>query len=194
MVFVGVGEHETDDVAPLFDEKADVRQDQIDAGQMLLGGERHAAIDDQPCPPPPVADAVDREIHSDLADAAERREQKLGAGHQSTRPGAVSRPLAAPATGKTSPAATDCSDPSASRSNSRPRSSSPSPRPRISLPGSRTRISPMPAARAIQSARMPSNPAPRRHWPIRRAIVADSATNRLSAEMSAPASLRSVAG
>ena len=28
-------------------------------------------------PPPPVADAVDREIHADLADAAERREQKL---------------------------------------------------------------------------------------------------------------------
>ena len=74
MIFVGVGEDEADDVAPLLDQKADVRQDQIDAGQMLLGGKRHAAIDDQPCPPPPVADTVDREIHPDLADAAERRE------------------------------------------------------------------------------------------------------------------------
>ena len=40
MVFVAVGEHEADDVAPLLDQIADVRQDQIDAGQVLLGRQR----------------------------------------------------------------------------------------------------------------------------------------------------------
>ena len=74
MVFVGVGQRQADDVAPLLDEETNVRQYEIDAGQVLLGGKGHAAIDDEPLPPPAVAEAVDREIHPDLADTAERRE------------------------------------------------------------------------------------------------------------------------
>ena len=82
VVFVGVGQHEANEVAAFLDQKADVRQNQIDAGQMLLGGERNAAIDNEPLPPSPVTNAVDREIHPDLADAAKRREHKLALSHQ----------------------------------------------------------------------------------------------------------------
>ena len=74
MVFMGVGEHEAQNIFALFDEIGDIRQDQIDAGQMLLGRKRHAAVDDDPLPAAAIAEAIDREIHPDLAEAAERRE------------------------------------------------------------------------------------------------------------------------
>ena len=82
MIFVGVGKHQTNKIAALLNQKADIRQNQIDAGQMLLGGEGNTAIDNQPLAPSPVADAIDREIHPDLADAAERRKHKFIVGHQ----------------------------------------------------------------------------------------------------------------
>src|SRR4029077_16872503 len=93
MVFVRVGEHEPDNVAPLLDQEADVRQDEINDGQVFFSAERDSAIDDQPFSPGTVAEAVDREIHPDLADVAERRENELRAGHQAT-----------PVMGNTSPA------------------------------------------------------------------------------------------
>ena len=77
MVLVGVGEHDAGEVAALLDQIADVRQDQIDARQVLLLRERHADIDDQPGALARVAKPVDRQIHADLADAAERREHEL---------------------------------------------------------------------------------------------------------------------
>ena len=130
MVLVTVGEDEADDVAPFLDQIADVRQDQIDAGQMLFGREGHAAIDDEPLAPRAVADAVDREIHPDLADAAERREHEL-ASHQSTCPAVGGRMGGgAPASGNTSPAVIACKPPSARRSSNRPCSSSASKRPK----------------------------------------------------------------
>jgi hypothetical protein len=52
MVFVGVRENEADDIAPLLDQETDVRQDEIDAGKVFLGGEGNTAIDDQPLPSP----------------------------------------------------------------------------------------------------------------------------------------------
>src|SRR3984885_16271672 len=104
MVLVAVGEDEPDDVLSLLDEKADIRQDQIDAGQLLLGREGDAAIDDQPLPAALVAKTVDREVHPDLADAAERREDQFVLRHQF-------RSLAA--TGKTSPAVIVSNVPSA---------------------------------------------------------------------------------
>ena len=81
MVLVAMGEHEAQNVFALLDEIADVRHDEIDAGQMLFGGEGHAAIDDEPLPAQAVADPVDREIHPDLADAAERRENEFTLRH-----------------------------------------------------------------------------------------------------------------
>ena len=82
MIFMGMGEHEPEEVFALLDQKADVRHDEIDAGQMLFGGKRDAEIDHDPLPAAAVAEAVDREIHADLADAAERREHKLVVRHR----------------------------------------------------------------------------------------------------------------
>ena len=106
MVFVRVGEHEADDVAALLDQEADVRQDEIDAGQVFFAAERDAAIDDQPFSPGTVAEAVDREIHPDLADAAERRENELRAGHQATPSWETRRPRRSPAASRPAAAAT----------------------------------------------------------------------------------------
>ena len=85
MVLVRVGEHDAGDVAALLDEIADVGQDQIDAGQVLLLRKRHADVDHQPGAAALVAEPVDRQIHADLADAAERREHELAlrSGHRS---------------------------------------------------------------------------------------------------------------
>ena len=73
MILVGVGQHEADQVLALFLEEADVGHDQVDARQMLLVAERHAEIDGEPGALLAVAEAVDRQVHADLADAAERR-------------------------------------------------------------------------------------------------------------------------
>src|SRR5205807_6489074 len=75
-VLVRGGEDEAREIAPLRDQERDVRHDEIDAGQ-IVAGKRHAEIDRDPLALRPVADAIEREIHPDLADPAERREQKL---------------------------------------------------------------------------------------------------------------------
>src|SRR5208282_522580 len=169
-------------------------QDEIDAGQVLFGCKGNAAVDDKPLAPPLVAEPIDRKIHPDLADAAERRENKLALRHQSTRPVAGERAVRSP-TGNTSPAMIVCRLPSARRSSSRPFSSSPTQRPTNSRLGSRTRIwLPIPVARSSQSARIAAKPAPRRHCASRRSIVPERAQNRSSAVTSAPAARRSVAG
>ena len=80
MVFMGMREHEPDQVFPLFFQKADIRHDQIDARQMLLVAKGNAEIDREPGALMAVAEPVDRQVHADLADAAERRK------HQFIRP------------------------------------------------------------------------------------------------------------
>lgn len=77
VVFMGVGQHQPDQVLALLLEVANVRHDEIDAGQMLLVAERDAEIDRQPASLMPVAEPVDRQVHADLADAAERRESQF---------------------------------------------------------------------------------------------------------------------
>ena len=73
MVLMGVRQHQPDQVLALLLEKADVGHDQVDARQMLLVAEGDAEIDRQPGALVAVAEAVDRQVHADLADAAERR-------------------------------------------------------------------------------------------------------------------------
>ena len=83
MVLMGMGQHEADQVLPLFLQKADVGHDQIDAGQMLLVAKGDAEIDRQPGALMAVAEAIDRQVHADLADAAERRKgQFIRSRHQ----------------------------------------------------------------------------------------------------------------
>ena len=83
MVLMGVRQHEPDQVLALLFEEADVGHDQVDARQMLLVAERHAEIDREPGALVAVAEAVDRQVHADLANAAERRKgQFVRARHQ----------------------------------------------------------------------------------------------------------------
>ena len=72
MVLVGVGQHEPGEIlaAPL--DEARIGQHDVDAGQGLVG-EADAEVDHQPA----AAQAVEIEVQSDLAGAAERHEQQL---------------------------------------------------------------------------------------------------------------------
>ncbi len=81
MVLVAMRENEAEDIFALLNEVADVGQDQIDTRQVLFGGERDAAIHDHPLPAALIPDAVDRKVHPDLADAAERCEYEFGLCH-----------------------------------------------------------------------------------------------------------------
>ena len=83
MVFVRMRQHETNQILPFLFEKADVGHDGIDARQMLLVTKGHAEVDREPGALMAVAEAVDRQVHADLADAAERREcQFIRSRHQ----------------------------------------------------------------------------------------------------------------
>jgi hypothetical protein len=76
MILVRMREHEAQKIAPLLHQVANVRHDEIDARQRIVG-EGNAEIDRDPLPALLVAEAVDREIHTDLADPAERREYEF---------------------------------------------------------------------------------------------------------------------
>ena len=73
MVLMGVRQHQAHQVLALLLQEADVGHDQIDARQMLLVAKGDAEIDREPGPLVAVAEPVDRQVHADLADAAERR-------------------------------------------------------------------------------------------------------------------------
>jgi hypothetical protein len=82
MVLMGVGDDDAEQVGALFDDVAQVGQDDVDAGR-LGTGEGQAAIDQNPFPPPFRAEPVERGVHADLAEAAEGNEDELiaGTGH-----------------------------------------------------------------------------------------------------------------
>ena len=77
MIFMGVRQHEADEVFALLFQKADVGHDEIDAGQMFLVAKGDAEIDREPGPLMAIAEAVDRQVHADLADAAQRRKAQF---------------------------------------------------------------------------------------------------------------------
>ena len=58
------------------DDEAQIRQDDVDAG-LDLARERHAEVDHQPLPGVRRAEAVEVDVHADLAEAAERHEYEL---------------------------------------------------------------------------------------------------------------------
>ena len=76
MVLVRVGEHEGEKIVPLVEQTADVRHDQVDAGQ-IVAREGDAEVDREPLARILAAEAVEREVHADLAHAAEGREDEL---------------------------------------------------------------------------------------------------------------------
>src|SRR5262245_20514066 len=77
MILVRMSENQAGDVITLFHQVADVGEDQINARKMLLRGKRHAKVDSQPGAPAFVAETVNRQIHADLADPAQRRKHQF---------------------------------------------------------------------------------------------------------------------
>ena len=76
MIFMRMGEDEADKIAALFHEITDVGQDEIDPGK-VIPGESDAEIHREPLPMSFVPKSVKREVHANLAHAAERGEDKL---------------------------------------------------------------------------------------------------------------------
>ena len=74
-----VGNHDAAQPVGLFLDEADIRQNEVDARQ---GGvrERDADIDHQPLARVRRAEAIEREVHADLADAAKRRKDEFRTG------------------------------------------------------------------------------------------------------------------
>ena len=77
MVLMGVRQHQPHQVLAFLLEEGDVGHDQVDARQMLLIAEGDAEIDRQPGALMAVAEPIDRQVHADLADAAERRKDEF---------------------------------------------------------------------------------------------------------------------
>jgi hypothetical protein len=92
MVFMGMGQHETDQILSLFFEEADIGHDEIDAGQMLLVAKRDTQIDRQPGALMAITEAIDRQVHADLADAAERRKSQFVRSRHQAAPAEAAEP------------------------------------------------------------------------------------------------------
>src|SRR5436190_5617509 len=75
MILMRMGEHEAEQVAPLLDEITDVRQNEIDAGQ-IIAGESDTEVDRDPLPLARWAKSINGDIHSYLAGTSERRKNK----------------------------------------------------------------------------------------------------------------------
>jgi hypothetical protein len=76
VILVRVREHDAENVAALLDEEAHIRQDEINARQ-VVARKRNPEVDGNPLPLAFVANPVEREVHADFARTAERREHKL---------------------------------------------------------------------------------------------------------------------
>ncbi len=74
MIFMRVRQHQPDQVLALLLQKSDVGHDQVDTGKMLFVAEGDPEIDREPGALMAIAEAVDRQVHADLADAPQRRE------------------------------------------------------------------------------------------------------------------------
>ena len=75
VVLVAVRQHDADDVLEAVPDGAEVGQDQVDAGLVLLG-EQHAAVDDEEL----AAVLEDRHVAADLAEPAERDDAQCAFG------------------------------------------------------------------------------------------------------------------
>ena len=84
MIFMGVRQHQTDNIAAFLDQITNIRKNKLDPGK-IIAGKRNAEIDRKPPPLPLGAKTIERQIHADLADAAERRENELIGGWRHAR-------------------------------------------------------------------------------------------------------------
>ena len=84
MILVGVRQHQTDDIAALLNQITNIGKNELDPGK-IIAGKRDAEIDRKPPPLPLRAEPIERQIHADLADAAQRREDELIGGCRHAR-------------------------------------------------------------------------------------------------------------
>ena len=77
VIFMGMGEHDGENVFGALFEKTDIRHDDIDAGRIGLAAEQHPAIDHDPFALVRRPEAIGVEIHTDLARAAERKQDQF---------------------------------------------------------------------------------------------------------------------
>ena len=77
MIFMRVGDDETQQILALRDQVFDVGENQVDTRQMFFEAKGHTEIDRQPFPVALGADAIDRQVHADFADTAERCEDEF---------------------------------------------------------------------------------------------------------------------
>ena len=145
MILMRVGDDEPEQISAVFLDEGQVRQDQIDAGH-VRPGEGDAAIDQNPFALFRRAEPVERGVHADFAEAAERRENDffLICRHTHCLQGLLVAPNA------TSPASIVSIVPPALSNSMRPRASMPRNRPsRICAVARHARGLPDPA-RALQ--------------------------------------------
>ena len=72
MILVRMGDEDAEQILALLLDEAQIGIDDVDARQVLLAAEAHAAIDQDPLPVVLRAEAVEGGVHADLAETAER--------------------------------------------------------------------------------------------------------------------------
>src|SRR5882757_9396693 len=189
MVLMGVRQHQPQQVLAFLLQETDVRHDQVDTRQMFLVAKGDAEVDREPCPLMAVAEPVDRQVHTDLADAAERRKGQL------IRPRHHAAPTEAAAPKWTSPAAIGMRLPSAVRTIRQPLSSMVSNVPStVMVPVLMATRSPSPAARSSHSLRISAKPRPLSQMPRNSTQASDNAPNSSSALICTPRADSDTAG
>src|SRR3954451_25110118 len=74
VILVRVGDEDAEKVLPFLLDEAEIGVDQIDAGQVFLAPEPHAAIDQNPLAVVLRPEAVERGVHADLPEATKGNE------------------------------------------------------------------------------------------------------------------------
>ncbi len=174
MILMGVGDDQPEQIGAVLLDEGQVGQDQVDAGH-VRPGEGDAAIDQNPFALFRRAEPVERGVHADFAEAAERRENDffLICRHTHCLQG-----LRAP--NATSPASIVSIVPPALSNSMRPRASMPRNRPSRIWPLRVTRaISPIPPARSSQAARIAEKFSPRAQISSQCANESDNEANNV---------------
>src|SRR5262249_1656544 len=194
VVLVRMREHEACQIGPLLLDEAQIGQDDIDVGVVLTLGEGDAEIDHQPLARGGGAEAVEIAVHADLADAAERHEDKLVSNGRVARALHQPRSWGAARANVTSPNVSLRRCPPTSRMRRAPPSSRPRKVPAMrSRPVSTLRLSPTAPAYPSQAARTRAKPAPLSHASTQRSTAPARKPSIASGSSSTPCAPRWVA-
>src|SRR5690606_12950787 len=195
-VLMRMRNHDAAEVLQFLLDEADIGQDQLNPWQ-IRSWKGDAAVDNDPFAPGRRAETVKGEVHTDLADAAQRAKYQFGFLRLRHFPscGLYTADADATAPKCTSPAATLSRLPSPSRTTNWQLSSMVSKTPRTTRPSMRTATSePRPAARASHFSLIAARSRPPFHKAMLSIHASERARNSRSASQSAPNSFSEVAG